>query len=272
MRKFAYFGTPAVAAQTLAALLAHGYAPSVVITNPDAPRGRGMKLAPSPVKALALEKGLPVLAPEQLDAVALEEIKKHACDYAVVVAYGKLFPQALIESFPMGAINVHYSLLPRYRGASPVEAALLAGERETGVTVQKLALAMDAGDILAAREIPIAPEETARELFPKLIALGADLLVETLPKFEAGELAAAAQDESQATYSKKIKKEEGELDLAGDALANWNKYRAYLLRPGTYFIENGKRMKIAKASFANGRFVVERIVPENGREIDYRSA
>ncbi|MGH7175701.1 MAG: methionyl-tRNA formyltransferase [Minisyncoccia bacterium] len=268
---FVYFGTPEVARATLAQLLEAGFVPSAVVTNPDAPSGRGMELHVSPVKTLALEKNIPVLTPEKLDAAAIEEIKKYACDYAVVVAYGKIFPQALIDVFPRGALNCHYSLLPKYRGAAPVEAALLAGERETGVTIQQLVLKMDAGDILSEHSLPIDPTDTVRELFPKLIALGATLLLETLPKFEAGELLPRAQDESRASYARKIKKEEGLLDLAGDPRQNWNKYRAYLMRPGTYFIENGTRNKITKASYQNGRFIIERVIPENGHEINYHS-
>jgi methionyl-tRNA formyltransferase len=270
--KFAYFGTPAVAAETLGALLAAGFTPGVVVSNPDAPKGRGLALAASPVKALALEKGLRVLTPETLDQAAIEEINTYGCEYAVVIAYGKFFPQALIDAFPRGMLNIHYSLLPNYRGASPVEAALLHGERETGVTIQKLALKMDAGDILAQKSVAIEESDTARELFPRLIAAGSELLLETLPRFEQGGLEPVAQAESQATYSRKIKKEEGLLDLAGSAQENWNKYRAYILRPGTYFIENGIRNKITKASFKDGRFIVERVIPENGRERDYRPA
>jgi methionyl-tRNA formyltransferase len=270
--KFAYFGTPLVARETLEALLAAGSAPSVIITNPDRPSGRGMKLAPPPAKELALEKGLPVLTPEKLDAAAIEEIKSYGCDYAVVVAYGKIFPQALISAFPRGAINVHYSLLPQYRGAAPVEAALLHGDAETGVTIQRLALKMDAGDLLAQRSVEVAQSDTVRELFPKLIALGAELLLETLPKFERGEIIPAPQDESQATYAPKIKKEDGLLDLADDPIKIWNKYRAFIFRPGTYFIKDGVRYKVAKASFANGAFRIERVIRENGREEDYRAA
>lgn len=271
MNKFAYFGTPTVASETLEALLAHGYKPEVVITNPDAPKGRGLVLAPTPTKEVALAHSIPVLTPESLDAAAIEEIKKCGCEYAIVIAYGKIFPQALIDAFPKGAINVHYSLLPKYRGAAPVEGALRSGDSVTGVTVQQMAFAMDAGDILAQEEVAIAESETVRELFPRLIEAGATLLLKTLPAFEAGSIARVAQDASQATYAKKIKKEEGLLDLAGDARENWNKYRAYYFRPGTYFMRGHLRVKIKQAIYKDGTFVIERVVPEGKPEMDYAS-
>lgn len=271
MHKFAFFGTPTVASETLAALLASGHTPAVVITNPDAPKGRGMELAPSPTKELALAHSIPVLTPETLDANAIAEITAYGCEYAIVVAYGKIFPQALIDAFPKGAINVHYSLLPKYRGAAPVEAALLHGESETGVSVQKLALKMDAGDILAQKSIALDQAETVRELFPKLIALGSETLLEILPAFEAGTATGTPQDEHAATHAPKIKKEDGLLDLSDAPEKNWNKYRAYLFRPGTYFMENGLRMKITKASFTNGSFKIERVTAPGKPEQDYAS-
>lgn len=272
LARFAFFGTPGVARDTLAALLAEGYVPAVVVTNPDAPKGRGLELSPSPVKALALEKGLPVLTPESLDEAAQKAVLGYACEYAVVVAYGKIFPESLISAFPKGVINVHYSLLPKYRGATPMEAALLAGDRETGVTIQKMVRELDAGDILAQEKTAIAPSETARELRPRLIALGSDLLVRTLPAFERGELTPVAQDAALASRARKFKKEDGKLDLAGDAHENWNKYRAYADTIGTHFFTpEGTRVKITSAKFENGRFMPIRIIPEGKKEVPFES-
>lgn len=270
-KKFVYFGTPYVARDTLAALVAAGYEPSLVVTSPDAPRGRGMTLTPCETKAFALEKGLPVLSPEKLTHEVVEEIKAVGAEYAVVVAYGKLLRQSLIDAFPMGAMNVHYSLLPKYRGASPVEAALLAGDTVTGVAIQKLVKEMDAGDVLAMREVAIEDMETTRELRPRLITEGAELLIEILPAFEAGDIRPTAQDHAAATFAKKIAKSEGELDLAGDASLNWRKYRAFAESPGTYFFKDGKRVKIKTASFENGIFTPVRVVPEGKNETDYRA-
>lgn len=267
--KFAFFGTPAVARDTLAELMVHGFVPAVVITSPDAPRGRGLVLTPSPTKELALAHDLQVLTPAALDADTIETIRPYGCDYALVVAYGKIFPTTLIESFPLGVLNVHYSLLPKYRGATPLESALLAGEPETGVTIQKMVKEMDAGDIIAQRSTPIGPAETARELRPRLIAIGAELLVATLPAFVRGEIAPTPQDPSLATRAYKLKKEDGLLALTAPAEENWRTYRAYADSIGTYFMHDGKRMKITSAEFAKGEFRVLRVIPEGKREISY---
>lgn len=267
---FVYFGTPAVAARTLERLVDAGFVPALVVSAPDAPRGRGLALAPSPTRVLAERYGISVLTPETLDDAAVLKIREHGAPLAVVVAYGKIFPQALIDVFPMGAINVHYSLLPRWRGASPLEAALLAGDEKTGVTIQQMALTMDAGDILAQEELAIGPEETARELRPRSIELGARLLVELLPRLAAGRAAPAPQDASRATRAKKFSKADGELDLSGDPLENWRKYRAYADTIGTYFFKDGARCKITRAALEHGRFVVKRVIPEGRSEQEWR--
>ena len=270
--KFAYFGTPTVASETLATLIEHGFTPAVVVTSPDAPRGRGLVLTPSPVKTLARTHGLPVLTPEKLDEEALAAVRAHDCDYALVVAYGKIFPEELINAFPKGVINVHYSLLPKYRGATPLETALLAGESETGVTIQKMVKEMDAGDIIAQESTVIAPDETAKELRPRLISMGAKLLAASLPGYLAGDIALVPQDASLATRARKLKKEDGLLDLSAPALENWHKYRAYADSIGTFFFENGKRMKLTSAEFAAGVFRVLSVIPEGKKEVEYSAS
>lgn len=267
--KFAYFGTPKVAGDTLEILIAHGFVPTVVVTSPDAPQGRGLTLTPSETKVRALAYGIEVLTPLSLDAETIASLAAYGCDYAIVVAYGKIFPEELIATFPLGVLNVHYSLLPKYRGATPLEAALLAGEHETGVSVQKMVRVLDAGDILAQEVTPIAPSETARELRPRLISLGAELLARTLPAFLSGSIVPTLQDTSKVSSSHKLKKEDGLLVLNAPAEENWNTYRAYADSIGTYFFENEKRVKITKASFANGKFIIERVVPEGKREMAY---
>lgn len=269
--KFVYFGTPNVASDTLDILIKSGFVPAVVITSPDAPKGRGLALTPAPTKTLALAHDIPVITPEKLDTDAISAISAFGCEYAVCVAYGKIFPETLINIFPKGVLNIHYSLLPRYRGATPLESALLAGENETGVTIQKMVKELDAGDIITQRTIQIAPEETARELRQRLIALGAELLADTLPDYLAGAIASVAQDASLATFSHKLKKEDGLLSLDASAEENWNKYRAYADTIGTYFFENGKRMKITNAEFARGEFCVLRVIPEGKREMNYKA-
>ncbi len=273
MSKFVYFGTPYVASDTLAILVERGFTPALVVSTPDARRGRGMELQPSETKAWALEHALPVITPEKLDPNTIDAIRSTGADYAIVVAYGKILPLPMFAIFPKGIINIHYSLLPKYRGASPVESALLHGETVTGVSVQRMALELDAGDILAAREVAILPEETTRELRPRLVQVGAALLADILPSFEDGSLASVPQDPSLATHVGKIAKEDGRLDLAGDARENWNKYRAYAESPGTFFYmdRNGvqTRVKIKTATFSNGVFSPDRIVPEGKNETSF---
>lgn len=269
--RFVYFGTPKVASDTLAVLIERGFVPELVVTSPDAPKGRGLKLAPSETKTLALARRIPVLTPEKLDAAAIRAICEHECEYAVVVAYGKIFPKDLIETFPKGVLNVHYSLLPKYRGATPLESALLAGDSVTGVTVQKMVKELDAGDIVAQKEMTIAPHETARDLRPRLIRMGAELLADALPGYLSGDSAPVPQDAARVSRARKFKKEDGLLSLDAPGRENWNKCRAYADTIGTYFMRDGKRVKITKASFADGTFVIERVIPEGKKETDYRA-
>lgn len=269
MNNFVFFGTPSVASDTLALLLDQGIVPTLVVTSPDAPRGRGLVLTPTPVKMLALEHSIPCITPDALDEATISTIRSYACDCAIVVAYGKIFPESLIATFPKGVLNVHYSLLPKYRGATPLEAALLAGDTKTGVTIQKMVKELDAGDIIAQSDVAIRADDTARELRPKLILQGAQLLIDTLPHYLRGEIAPVPQDASLATRARKLKKEDGLLSLNASAQENWNKYRAYADTIGTYFMKDGKRMRITKASLRDGAFVIERVIPEGKRETEY---
>lgn len=271
--KIAFFGTPYVARDTFATLVAHGYRPTVVVTNPDSKQGRGQTLQPCVTKAWALENNIPVLSPLRIDEETIAQLKTFGCDYAIVVAYGKIVPQAVIDLYPQGMINVHYSLLPKCRGASPVESVLLHGDTVTGVTIQKLALAMDAGDILAQTQVAIKPDETAPQLKTRLIEIGTQALIDLLPYYGAGTVSQTPQDHTQATFAKKIQKEERELSLSGDAQKNWNKYRAYAEAPGTHFFveKNGVRVrvKIVTATFKDGVFIPLRVTPEGKKEMDY---
>lgn len=271
--KFAFFGTPGVARDTLELLAACGTVPTLIVTNPPAPKGRGLALVPSEVFSWASAHSLPTLTPNRLDGDANEKIKSYGCDFAIVVAYGKIFPIELISLFPKGVINVHYSLLPKYRGASPVETALKNSDTFTGVSIQRMAQALDAGDVLISRKVSINPLETARELRPRLIAIGTNLLSEILPDFVAGKCIGIPQEESEATLAPKIKKDSGCLALIGNATINWNTYRAYIEGPGTFFFatrgEKRIRIKIIAATYTNGIFVPTRVVPEGKSEQSY---
>lgn len=271
---FIFFGTPYVARDTLAILVEQGFVPSVVVTSPDAPRGRGMTLTPSETKEWALAHGLPVLTPSKITPEVVEELKAYGAEFAIVVAYGKILPQALIDAFPKGILNIHYSLLPKYRGASPVEAALLNGDTVTGVAIQQMVRELDAGDIIAVQEVEIEDTETTRELRPRLVTIGALLLAGTLPAFIRGDVNYTPQNPAEVTTCGKIPKEAGGLSLADDGLVNWNKYRAYAESPGTYFFmqkgDKQVRVKIKTATFENGIFTPLRVVPEGKQEMDYK--
>jgi methionyl-tRNA formyltransferase len=273
MIKFAFFGTPYVARDTLAILKEHGLVPTVVVTGADQAQGRGLEVKANPTKEWAVAEGVPVRTPEVFDAAEIETIAGYGSEVAIVVAYGKILPESLISAFPKGVLNIHYSLLPKYRGASPVEAALLHGDVVTGVAIQRMVRELDAGDIVALKEVPIEATETTHELRGRLIVLGAELLGEVLPKYLAGEIVPTTQDHTQATRARKIAKEDGRLELSGDAQENWNKYRAYFEWPGTYFFihkhDKEMRVKIAKAKFENGVFIPLRVVPEGKREMNY---
>ena len=270
---FLYFGTPYVARDTLELLSKHGYIPSAVITSPDALQGRGMVLTPCETKVWALEHDLPVLTPTKITPEVIEELKQYGAEFAVVVAYGKILPQSLIDIFPKGILNIHYSLLPSYRGASPVESALLNGETTTGVTIQQMVLELDAGDVIAVQEVEIEPEETTRELRPRLVTIGALLLAGTLPDFIAGAVNYTPQNTAGVTTCKKISKDKGELFLTDSGEENWNKYRAYAESPGTYFFikkdERTVRVKIKTAQYKDGIFTPLRVVPEGKNETDF---
>ncbi|MFT5036669.1 MAG: methionyl-tRNA formyltransferase [Candidatus Azotimanducaceae bacterium] len=268
--KIAFFGTPEVASDTFEILFEHGVVPTVVVTNPDAPRGRKHTLTPTETKQWALSHDLPVLTPEKIDEEVLNTILDHDCDYAIVVAYGKILPEKLIQAFPKGVLNIHYSLLPKYRGASPVESALLNNDEVTGVTIQQMVKALDAGPIVAAEETEIQPNETTIELRARLIGIGAELLVKILPSYENGQITPIEQDSTLATHVGKIQKEDGQIELDGEAQENWNKYRAYAQWPGTFFFHNDKRIKITKAELTpEGSFQILRVIPEGKKETDY---
>ena len=271
--RFAFFGTPKVASDTLAMLILRGFIPTIIVTSPDAPKGRGLALAPSEAKTLALAHNLKVITPETFDEKTIANVSTFGCDYAVVVAYGKIFPEALINAFPRGVLNVHYSLLPKYRGATPVETVLLAGDTETGVSIQKMAKKLDAGDIVARKVVEIKDGEGACELRPRLIAIGANLLIDILPDYLEGKITPAPQDHTRATFTKKITKEDGLIDLTEDPLENYKKIRALNDGSGAYFFtsRNGRRLRvrIVEASYKSGVLTIVRVVPEGRKEMSY---
>jgi methionyl-tRNA formyltransferase len=266
---FVFFGTPHVASETLEILFSHGIVPSLIVTSPDRPSGRGMKMQSSPVKLWAEAHGIPVLQPERIDSEFSLQLAAYSLQLALVVAYGKILPKDFIESFSLGVLNIHYSLLPHYRGASPVESALLHGDTETGVTIQKMVYELDAGDIVRMDEVSILPTDNTTTLRARLIRIGADILAETLPDYVAGAIVPVPQDHTRATKCGKMKKEDGDITNETNERVKWNKYRAYYEWPRTYFFRDGKRVIISEATFENEKFVIKKVIPEGKKEIPF---
>ncbi|MCK4587820.1 MAG: methionyl-tRNA formyltransferase, partial [Gammaproteobacteria bacterium] len=211
--KILFAGTPEFAAVTLKALLDDGHEVVAVYTQPDRPAGRGRKLTASPVKSLAEENGLTVVQPMSLrDADVQQELASWQADLIVVVAYGLILPDAVLATPRLGCINIHASLLPKWRGAAPIQRAILAGDGQTGVTIMQMDTGLDTGDMLLKVTCPIEPGDTAEILHNKLAETGAQALLDILPDLSAGTLQPELQDETQASYAKKLQKSEAELD------------------------------------------------------------
>ena len=247
MEKLIFMGTPDFAVPVLQALIGR-YEIVGVVTQPDRRAKRGRKLEASPVKVVALDNGLPVLQPLSLrhpDVVA--ELRALAPDVIVVAAYGQILPAEVLAIPPRGCLNVHASLLPRCRGAAPVSAAILAGYEETGVTIMLMDEGMDTGPILSQATCPISPQDTRESLRARLAQLGADLMVDTLPRWLAGAIEPQPQDHDQATYCCLIAKEDGLIDWSQPAIGICRSCRAYCSWPGLYTYWRGKLLKVLSA-------------------------
>lgn len=266
MPNIIFFGTPDVAVTTLSALCDAGYKPSLVVTAPDRRQGRGMKLTASPVKEYALAHNIPLLQPEKLDEEFIAQIKEFSPDLSIVIAYGKIIPEQLINLPRLGTINIHYSLLPRWRGASPIESAILAGDTETGIAIQQMVYELDAGPILAEAKTDIDPDETAPELRARLGDMGAELLVEVLPNILNSSQPSVIQT-GEVTRARKIQKSDGFIDIKkDDDNLMYRKYRAYAEWPRTYFTQANKRYIITAAHFEKRKFIIDRVIPEGESE------
>jgi len=239
-------GTPNAAVQSLARSVSDGHDVVAVYTQPDRPAGRGNKIAFSPVKESALKMGIPVLQPTKIKTPeALAELKSFAADVLVVVAYGRILPEAFLNAFPRGAVNVHFSLLPKYRGAAPVNWAIVNGEKVTGVTTMKMDVGLDTGDILLQRETEIGPSETAIELMERLSSVGAELLSETLRKFET--IVPRRQNDIDASFAPIMKKEDGLISwmLGADEIAR--RVRGFQPFPTTFTYFEDKKLTLWRA-------------------------
>lgn len=247
MTRVVFMGSPDFALPTLQAL-AKNYDVIGVVTQPDRASGRGRELKAPPVKTFALELGIPVMQPEKLRLPeAMEQLRAWSPELIVVAAFGQILKKDVLELPRFGCINVHASLLPRWRGAAPINAAILHGDEETGVTIMQMDVGLDTGPMLNRRSIRLTREDTAGSVFEKLSTLGADLLIETLPDYLSGKLTPTPQPEEGVTYAPMLKKEEGELDFTQDVHALERRVRAFNPWPGAFMDFDGSLLKVHRA-------------------------
>ena len=248
-----FCGTPQFAVATLEKLVDDEFRIHLVVTQPDRPKGRGLELVPSPVKQSALKLSLPLAQPDRIKTndefrAQLTALKP---DAIIVVGYGRIIPQWMLDLPRFGNINLHASLLPKYRGAAPIQWAIANGETVTGVTTMRIDAGLDTGDILGRRQLPITRDETAETLAPRLASIGADLMIETLRGLEAGSVQPRPQDNSQASLAPILKKEDGLVDFSRSAADIANRIRGFQPWPGAYTKFRGKNLQILKARAAN---------------------
>jgi len=262
-----FCGTPAFAVPTLEKLVESGFAVRLVVTQPDRPRGRGMELTPSPVKQRALQLGLQVSQPDKIknNQEFRSQLAAIAPDAIIVVGYGRIIPQWMIDLPPLGNLNLHASLLPRYRGAAPVQWAVARGESVTGVTTMRIDAGLDTGDILLQKEIPITPQDTAVTLAPRMAATGADLMVETLRGLQAGTVQPRPQDHAKATLAPILKKGDGQIDFHLTAQEILNRLRGFQPWPGAYTSFRGKNLQLWAAQPVERAATTAEMLVENGR-------
>jgi methionyl-tRNA formyltransferase len=244
-----FCGTPAFAVPTLEKLVAAGFCVHLVVTQPDRPKGRGLELVASPVKQSALRLNLLIAQPERIKTN--DEFRSQLAalkpDAIIVVGYGRIIPHWMLDLPPLGNINLHASLLPKYRGAAPIQWAIAQGETVTGVTTMRIDAGLDTGDILLQQELPIAQDDTAETLAPRLASIGADLMTETLRGLQAGSIRPRPQDNSQSTLAPILKKEDGLVDFSRPAAEIFNRMRGFQPWPGAYTKFRGKNLQILKA-------------------------
>ncbi len=270
---FVFFGTPDFAVGVLDEMEENGFIPSFVVTAPDKPRGRKLIVTPPEVKVWAEKRGIPVFQPKKLDTEALKKLKSENLELFVVAAYGKIIPKSILEIPKYGTINVHPSLLPKLRGSSPLQSAILT-EDKTGVTIMLIDEEMDHGDILAQKEfIGLSWPPKASELMTSLAKVGGQMLAEVIPKYIRGEIIPKQQEHSKATFTKKIEKEDGQIDFSEDAEKNYRKIQAFDLWPRAYFFHEscGKKIRVIviEAELHNKNLIIKKVLPEGQKEMTY---
>lgn len=251
--KIVFMGTPDFSVPCLEALIKEGHEVSLVVTQADKPKGRGHHLTPPPVKECAMAHNIPVYQPARMkDDEAFETLKNENADVFIVVAYGKILPERILTLPPHGCINVHASLLPKYRGAAPIQWSILEGEKKTGVTTMQMDVGLDTGDMLMKKEIKISENETGSSLHDKLSLLGSEVLIETLRALEKGELSPEKQDDSTTCYASMISKETAKIDFSKPAIEIERLVRAMNSYPMAWTYYEGRLLKIVTAKAISG--------------------
>ncbi len=260
-----FCGTPQFAAPTLDRLVEAGFRVELVVTQPDRPKGRGLELLFPPVKQRALQLGLPITQPETIkkNEAFRTQLTALKPDAIIIVGYGRIVPQWMLDLPPLGNINLHASLLPKYRGAAPIQWAIACGETVTGVTTMKIDAGLDTGDILQQQEVSIVPDDTAETLASKLAAIGAELVVETLRGLQADSIRPRPQDNAHATLAPILKKEDGLIDFSQPANEILNRMRGFQPWPGAYSKFRGKNLQIWKAAALDRALLSSEIKVEN---------
>ncbi|MBI4691848.1 MAG: methionyl-tRNA formyltransferase [Candidatus Terrybacteria bacterium] len=265
--KFVFFGTGDFAVKILEILYQNNFVPELIVTTPDKPKGRKMQLQPTPVKLWAQKNNIKTST--DYTCAPPSGAHTHCYDLFIVADYGKIIPKEILEIPKYGSLNVHPSLLPKFRGSSPIQSFILSGEEETGVTIILIDEEMDHGDIVAKSEIRSTKSETYKELEEKLAEFGGKLLVEIIPQWIDGKIKPEEQDHSKATFTKKITKKDGLIDLNEPAEIIERKIRAFTPWPGAYFFANKKRIIIIEAKIENNHLIIKRIKPEGKNEMNF---
>lgn len=275
--KFVFFGSSRFSVIVLDELELAGYIPDCVVTTPDKPKGRKLILTPSPVKDWAQKRKIPVFDPMKLDQAFVEKLEaivnKNGAELFVVASYGKIIPESIINTPLRKTLNIHPSLLPKYRGASPLQSTIIDDAKRTGVTIIRIDEKMDHGPIVAQEGVNVNEWPIYEEFEEMMAKIGGRLLVKIMPFWIAGKIKEKKQNHNRATYTKKIKKENGLIDLNGNPYLNFRKIQAFHEWPQAYFIQEHNsekiRVKITQASFGGGKLNIKKVVPEGRREISY---
>ncbi len=271
---YVFFGNAELALVVLHELDQLGYLPSLIITKANKPKGRGLEIVESEITIWARARGIPALAPEKLDTTFIEDLASYNFQFALLASYGKIIPQKLLDIFPKGILNIHPSLLPLYRGPSPIESALLDDTPKTGVSLMKLDSEMDHGDILAQESYTITEKDHQKKLYHKLGTIGVDLFIKYINSYLEGSLKLTPQNHAHATYCTKFEKSSAEITRDMTERQKFSIARTFMINPIAYTVlknTNGSafRLKITSAIWRDGKMLIERVIPEGKREMSY---